>query len=110
MPKTMCLVGFERTEELDPINHPGVYTENIVEKRYYADILKNYDNVQNSSEQLNANVSLSNRFSIVADPYARQNFASIRYITFMCTKWNVSSVEVQYPRLILSVGGLYNAH
>ena len=110
MSKAMCMIGFEHTSELDPINKPGVYTENIVEKRYYADVIKNYASIENSSEQVNANVSLSNNFSILADPYLKQNFSSIRYLTFMGTKWKISSVEVQFPRLILSVGGVYNAH
>lgn len=110
MPKTGCTVGFEQTSELDPINKPGVYTENIVEKRYIAEILKNQDSLRNSTEQVNADISLSNRFSIVADPYAKTNFSTIRYLTFMGTQWRVSNVEVAFPRLIISVGGIYNAH
>lgn len=110
MPKTGCIVGFEQTSELDPINKPGVYTENIVEKRYIAEILKNIDEVKNSSDKVNADISLSNRFSIVADPYAKMNFSTIRYLTFLGAKWRVSNVEVAFPRLIISVGGLYNAH
>jgi hypothetical protein len=31
------------------------------------------------------------------------------YVEFMGTKWKITNVEVQYPRLILSVGGVYNA-
>lgn len=110
MPKTGCIVGFEQTSELDPINKPGVYTENIVEKRYIAEILKNIDEVKNSSDKVNADITLSNRFSIVADPYAKMNFSTIRYLTFLGTKWRVSNVEVAFPRLIISVGGPYNAH
>ena len=32
----------------------------------------------------------------------------MRYVEFMGAKWKISSVEVQYPRLILTVGGVYN--
>lgn len=110
MPKTALKIGFEHTEETDPINHPGVYTENIVERKYYAEILKNMDGVSNPSEQVNANVLLTNRFSIIADPFMKENYASMRYLCYMGTKWAVSTVEVQYPRLIVSAGRVYNAH
>ena len=61
-----------------------------------------------SSENLNDDVTVSNRISILADPFAYNNFHSIRYITWMGTKWKVSNVEVSYPRLIFDLGGVYN--
>lgn len=86
---------------------PGVQTENIVERKYYGDIVRNIRNLQ-TTEHLNDNVSVSNQISIVADPYAIANFHSIRYAEFMGAKWKVPSVEVQSPRLLLTLGGLYN--
>lgn len=55
-----------------------------------------------------ANLNVSNEFSIVADPFAYANFHSMRFIEYMGAKWKISNVEVQYPRLILTVGGVYN--
>ena len=52
---------------------------------------------------------MTNEISLVADPYARENFHMIRYACFMGTRWEVTSVEVQYPRLVLTLGGVYNA-
>lgn len=52
--------------------------------------------------------NVSNEFSIVADPFAYANFHSMRFIEYMGAKWKISNVEVQYPRLILTVGGVYN--
>ena len=57
---------------------------------------------------LNDNLNISNEFSIIADPFAYENFQNMRYIVFMGAKWKITSVEVQYPRLILTVGGVYN--
>ena len=51
---------------------------------------------------------ISNDISILSVPYAVNNFHSMRYIEFMGAKWKVSDVEVQYPRLLLTLGGLYN--
>ena len=59
-------------------------------------------------EHVNDNITISNEISIVSDPYALQNFHAIRYISWMGTNWKVSSVEVRYPRLILSIGDEYH--
>ena len=86
---------------------PGVWVEQIVERSYYGDVIRNIRRLQ-SSENLNDNINVSNEISIVADAFANQNFHSMRYVEYMGTKWKVSSIEVKYPRLILSIGGVYN--
>lgn len=86
---------------------PGVWDETIVERPYYGDVVRNTRRLQ-SGEYLNDNITVTNEISIVSDPYALQNFHAIRYIAWMGTKWKVSSVEVQYPRLILSIGDEYH--
>lgn len=96
-------IGFGVVTEVKP----GVYKNVIVKRNYYGDLIKNTRSLQ-SANQLNDNVNVSNDISIVADPYARENFHSMLYVTFMGTKWKVSHIDVQYPRLILSVGGVYN--
>lgn len=86
---------------------PGVWEEQVVERKYYGDIFKNTKSVDSGS-QINDGISISNQISIVSDPYATENFHRILYVTFMGTKWKVSNVEVQFPRLILNAGGVYN--
>lgn len=86
---------------------PDVWQEEIVEKEYICEIVKNMSR-WNGSEHLNDDLTVSNRVSIVADPFAYSNFQSIRYCTFMGAKWKVNSIDVQYPRLILDLGGVYN--
>ena len=61
-----------------------------------------------ASDKVNDDINISNEISIIADPFAYQNFHAMRYVEFMGAKWKISSVEVQYPRLILTVGGVYN--
>lgn len=105
MPRWYGKIGYGVTEETSP----GVWTEEIVEREYYGDIIRNLRRLE-TSDQVNDNISITNEISILSDPYALENFHSIRWIEFMGTKWKVSSVEVQYPRLTLSLGGVYNDH
>ena len=86
---------------------PGVYEEQIVERSYYGDLIRNTRRLQ-SADQVNDDINISNEISIVADPYATNNFHTLRYAVFLCTKWKISNVEVSYPRLILTLGGVYN--
>lgn len=86
---------------------PGVHKEQITERAYYGDLIRNTRQLQ-SSGQLNDNINVANEISIVADPFANQNFHSMRYVEFMGAKWKIAKVEVQHPRLILTIGGVYN--
>jgi hypothetical protein len=86
---------------------PGVWTEVIVEREYVGDILRNTRRLE-SGESVNDDLSVNNLISIVADPYANENFFAIRYVTWMGALWKVTEVEVQSPRLLLRLGGKYN--
>ena len=103
MAKWYGVIGYAETVETDP----GVWEEQITERSYYGDTIRNTRLLQNAGG-VNDNINVANQFGIVTDPYATQNFHSMRYIEFMGTKWKITNVEVQYPRLILTVGGLYN--
>lgn len=86
---------------------PGIWKDEIVERKYYGDVIRNNRRLE-SSGQVNDDINISNEISILADPYANENFHLIKYVEFMGAKWKVSNVTVQIPRLILSVGGVYN--
>ena len=86
---------------------PGVWKEQVTERSYYGDLTRNTRQLQ-SADKLNDDINVANEISIVADPFANENFHSMRYVEFMGAKWKVTSVEVQYPRLILTMGGVYN--
>lgn len=97
------MLGYGVTSE----TAPGIWTTAIVEKKVKGDLLQNRRTYSNRDSS-NGNVNISNRISIVADPYSMHNFHLIRYAEFMGVKWMVTDVEVQYPRLILSLGGEYH--
>ena len=103
MAKFYGVIGFAETVETSP----GIWTEQITERKYYGDVIRNSRRLQ-STDQVNDDITISNEISIIADPYANGHFYSIRYVEFMGTKWKVSNAEVKYPRLVLSLGGLYN--
>ena len=86
----------------------GIWKPNIVEKVHYGDVVRNYKKQYNSSGTANNGIEISNNISIVATPFAMRNFHTIQYATYMGTKWKVTSIDVQYPRLILTLGGIYN--
>lgn len=86
---------------------PGVKVETPVEREYFGDVLRNSKRWE-TAQQLNDNLTVNNQISIVADQYARDNLFAIRYAYWMNARWKITSVDVQHPRLILTIGGVYN--
>lgn len=86
---------------------PGLFENQMIYKTYKGDVLRNYKRNQDGSK-VNSDVSVNNSISIVADPYAHEHFFKIKCVEWQGALWSVSSVEVQYPRLILELGGLYD--
>ena len=103
-------VGFAVTEETDPVEHPGMWEDTIIEKYYVGELVRNIDSNWLTNQQINDDIKISQKISIVADPFAEQNFHAIKYIWFGGTRWKVTTVEVNRPRLILTTGGLYNGN
>lgn len=103
MAKFYGVIGYAETTE----TAPGVWTEVITERNYSGDVIRNTRRLQ-SSENLNDDLVINNIISIIADPYAYQNFHAMRYVYWMGVFWKITSVEVQRPRLLLTIGGVYN--
>jgi hypothetical protein len=96
-------IGYGETVE----TAPGVWEDIMIEKLYYGDILRNTRKLQ-EGENLNYDLAVGNSISIVADAYANEHFFAIRYIRWAGTLWIVRDVEVNSPRLLLRLGGVYN--
>lgn len=97
-------VGFVEKAE----KRPGVYTQEPIEYSYAGDVLRRSLRYQGEASTVNDAITPSQQISILADPYARNHVGSMKYVKWMGTAWKVSGVEVQYPRLILTLGGPYN--
>ena len=96
-------IGYAISQEAEP----GIWESAVVEREYFGDISSDRRRRQNSGE-VNDSVNLSNVISIVADPFAYQNCSNMVYAEIMGTKWKITEIEPQYPRLILTIGGAYN--
>ena len=85
---------------------PGVWEEQITERMYSGEVYRNSRSLQGAN-QVNDNINIAMEVSIIADPFARDNFHSMRYVGFMGANWKITNVSEQRPRLILTVGGVY---
>ena len=108
MAKFVGLVGFVKTVEADPENHPGVYSETYVERKYRGDILERTRSWRSQNNSSVDDLTISNRFSIVADAFATKNLGAMRYVKWQGVPWKIESVNVEPPRLVLSMGGIFN--
>lgn len=103
MAKYCGMIGYATTVE----EERGIKEEQIIEHKAYGDVLRDVANWSDTST-INGVLKIGNQLSIIVDAFAKENFHHIRYAEYMGTKWNVNSVETQYPRLILHLGGVYN--
>ena len=103
MAKFYGVIGYAETKD----DGHGVWEEQIIEKEHYGDVIQDTRRYQQSGTP-NDNITVANRISLVATPFAMENSHLMRYVEFMGTKWKISSIEVQYPRLILTLGDVYN--
>lgn len=103
MAKFCGVIGYAVTKETES----GIWEEQIVEVEYFGDVIRNSRRFSGSGK-VNDDINISNQISIIADPFANNNFHAMKYVVFMGAKWKISEVTVQYPRLVLTIGGLYN--
>lgn len=85
----------------------GVWSDSIVEQAYYGDVLDTTASNE-EADKVNDDIRLQQRVSILADAFALENFSRIKYVSWMGSLWTVISVKVERPRLLLSLGGIYN--
>ena len=101
-------IGFLRTVETDPVFNPGVFEEVLNERRYYGDVFSDSRRWDQNGSSLNDNLAISNRISIVADSFVKANLGAMRFVRWLGDTWKITNVEIQYPRLILTIGGQYH--
>ena len=86
---------------------PDVTVEKPIERMYKGDLIRNSRRLSNGTD-INDTVTISNQISIVADPYAMNHIHAMRYVRWAGANWKVDTVDVEYPRLIITLGGVYN--
>ena len=105
MAKFNGIIGFADETE----TAPGVWMPKVTDISYFGDILKNSGRISPSNTSTNDNLVLNSQISIVADPFAASNFHKMVYVEYMGSLWKITNVDnSQYPRLLLTTGGVYN--
>lgn len=103
-------VGYGESTETPPGS--GKWVDVITEQPYYGDVFQQSRQLSarpvNEGFGTNEDIAVNNQISIVADQYAVDNFLKIKYVRWAGTLWTVTSVSVDRPRLILSLGSVYN--
>ena len=105
MSKWFGKIGYAIQKE----SEPGIWEEEIIERDYYGDLLTDNRKRQSNNNVLDE-ITLSNRVSIIADPFAYNNCSCMAYAEIMGARWKISEVEVKPPRLNLTIGGVYNGN
>jgi hypothetical protein len=96
-------IGYGESTEISP----GVFADVIVEYFYYGEVIRNTRALRQGAE-LNEDIQVANLISIVGNNYALENSFAIRYIEWAGELWTVANVEIQRPRLLLTLGEVYN--
>lgn len=103
MAKFYGKIGFRTTTETTP----GVWTKSFVEREYCGDILKNVRR-NSHGESTNDDVVIQNTFSLISDPYAISHCNEMKYLEWEGIRWKIESADIEYPRILLTLGGEYN--
>ena len=104
MAKWYGKIGYSETVE----TAPGVWKPHDTIREYYGDVLRNSTRWTGNSDSTNDDLTVNTQISIVSDPFAIEKFYSMKWIEFMGTKWKITGVEPQFPRLVLTLGGVFN--
>ena len=104
MAKYFGKIGYTMTQE----SRPGIWEDAIIERQYYGDILRNARRLENTDGSIIDSPVLNNSISVVADEYAYEHYWAMRYVELNGVLWKITNVEVQRPRLLLTIGGLWN--
>lgn len=104
MTKWYGRVGYSETVE----TRPGVWLPQDTIREYYGDVKRNATRWSGNSDTTNDDLTVNTQISIVADPFAIDKFYSMKWIEFAGTKWKITNVEPQFPRLVLTLGGVWN--
>lgn len=86
---------------------PGNWKQKTAERNYYGDVMKRRLSWE-KGESINDNIKIGNQFSILADEYAENNIYAMKWIEWKGVKWKITSVEIERPRMILTIGDVSN--
>lgn len=108
MAKFFGKLGFCSTvEETTDGVGTGIWKNVAIERPYYGDVIRRSYRYS-ANDKVNDDVDITNEISIIQDEYAISHLSNLVYVEWMGARWKVSNVTVEYPRMTLSLGGVYN--
>jgi hypothetical protein len=96
-------IGFVITTE----TADGVWQEQKTELHYTGDVIRDSRSWE-TPDKVTGDIVIRNKISIIGNAFAFGNVSAMRYVVWMNVKWKISNIEVEPPRLILNLGGVYN--
>ena len=103
MAKFFGLIGFSKLVETSP----GVWQPEEEARPYYGDLVREGRRWENA-QKINDDFVINNYVSIVADTFAYENYSIMKWVEVYNTKWEIQSAEIEYPRIKLTLGGVWN--
>ena len=101
-------IGFSAGYREGTGEYEGVAVEApIVERKYYGDVTRRSRRWDNGSD-INDDLNINNQISVVADDYLNEHLYAMKYVKWMGARWKITNVEIQRPRISLTIGGVYN--
>lgn len=97
-------IGYSVQEEI----RPGVWGQPFVrECMFYGDVIEPYIR-HDQSDNVNDDLKIANTISILVDPKSFKHASNMRYLEYMGSRWKITGFQTRYPRIILTLGGVYN--
>lgn len=105
MAKYAGKVGFATQTETSP----GVWEDVTVERLMKGDVIRANTTISMDGK-VNGDVTFNHRVSLVGASLPLMEYYNIKYITLDGYKWEVKSIEIQRPRIIVTLGGMWNGN
>lgn len=97
------VIGFAYKKEV----RPGIFSMVSEEHEAYGDVLSNVRRWETDND-INDDLVVSNQISVVASRFFCEHLGAMRYVRWNGTAWKIKSANLVRPRVILTLGGVYN--
>lgn len=101
------MIGYAQNVETE--QGSGEWIPDIVEKRHSGNVLKDFARYQSEDVTI-PTLTITNKISVVANNYILDNTSKMRYVVWQSAKWEIVSFKFEHPRIILTLGGVYNGN
>ena len=104
MNRVIIKLGFSYTRD----DGHGVWKQVNTEKVYKAEITSHKWYLNREKDTPNVSYKTGESFSVLMDSFLQENLGYITYVVLNGVKWDISSIDVQRPRVHITPGGMYH--